>query len=53
LLLNISEYQYTGRDEIGGVRKIWDSLRGHTEAVGLAHLKVRRMRAASYVIQIL
>jgi hypothetical protein len=31
---------FLGRDEIGGVRKMWDSLRGHTEAVGLAHLKV-------------
>ena len=25
---------------MGGVRKIWDSLRSNTEAIGLAHIQV-------------
>jgi len=28
-----------GGDEMGGVRKIWDSLRSNTEAIGLAHIQ--------------
>ena len=36
----IKVYFIAGTEEMAGIRKVWDSLKSHTEAVGLAHAQV-------------